>query len=329
MVKVRKSATNTHKQKVDPDTIAGHLEELRRRLIYVALIVVVGLGLGWAFQGQISQALIRPLGESLYYSSPTGGLDFVMTLSICVGALLALPFAIYHSLSFVEPISHKPLTRSGMKIVTISFALAITGGLFAYFVTLPAALNFLKGFDEINVNPLLSAKEYLTFAMTYIFTFAIIFQLPLIMGSINRIKPLKPEKLIKKQRWVILASFIIAAFATPTPDPMNQAVMALPLIVLFNVSILIVWIQNSLRNKPKQQTAKPAPAVIPTPPVQTPVTPPAQPHVIGPPLILPAAKAPLDLRSTTQTDNAFSLSASHNKHLIRDIAFARPSASQA
>ncbi len=329
MVKLRKSASSKHGQKVDPDTIAGHLEELRRRLIYVALIVVAGLGLGWAFQGQISRALIRPLGESLYYSSPTGGLDFVMTLSICVGALLALPFAIYHSLSFIEPISHKPLTRNGMKIVITSFALAITGGLFAYFVTLPAALNFLKGFDEINVNPLLSAKEYLTFAMTYIFTFAIIFQLPLVMGSINRIKPLKPEKLVKKQRWVILASFIIAAFATPTPDPMNQAVMALPLIVLFNVSILVVWIQNSLRNKSKQQAKKPVPAAIKAPPVQAPITPSAQPHVIGPPLVLPTAKAPLDLRSTVQADKVFGLPAAHNKHLVRDIAFARPSVSQA
>ncbi len=301
----------------------------------VAVILVIGLGIGWMLQAQITRALTRPLGASLYYSSPTGGLDFVMTLSICVGALLALPFAIYHFLKYIEPISAKPLTRNGMRIVLISFALAIAGGLFAYFVTLPGALNFLKSFNKINVNPLLSAKEYLTFAMTYIFTFAIIFQLPLIIGSINRMKPLQPKKLFKKQRWVVLASFIIAAFATPTPDPMNQSIMALPLIVLFNVSILVVWIQNSVSkartSKAHTQAKEPIPttlSAIPshaiTPSVEAPKL---EPVTIGPPTAIPATQSLLDLRSDStlpQTPSFDKLNTNPLRPIVRDISIAKP-----
>jgi Sec-independent protein secretion pathway component TatC len=86
--------------------------------------------------------------------------------------------------------------------------------------------------------------EYLNFVFSYLLGFAVLFQLPLIMLFINRIKPQEPKKLIKHQRWVILISFIIAAVLTPTPDPINQFIMAAPIILLYQVSVMLIWLQN-------------------------------------------------------------------------------------
>ncbi len=236
-----------------PHTFAGHLNELRRRLMITAGALMVGLLAGWVFQATLSRILMRPLGDKLYYSSPTGGLDFVMSLSIALGVIVALPIAVYQLLKFIEPAGTMRLAKRGVHLIMISAGLALAGASFAYFVSLPSALHFLKSFDDLNVSPLISAKEYLNFALTYIVAFCIIFQLPLIISFIDRIKPIKPSKLFKKQRWVIVASLIIAAFATPTPDPFNQMIMAMPLIILYNVSVIAVALQHSFR-KPARKT---------------------------------------------------------------------------
>jgi len=240
---------------VNPHSFVGHLEEFRRRLMSSAAALIVGVLLGWVLQGPITRLLMRPLDEKLYYSSPTGGLDFLMTLSICTGLMIALPVTVYHILKFIEPAGKMKVAHRGLRLVMISIVLALLGSSFAYFISLPSALTFLKSFDSLNITPLISAKEYLTFTMTYIVSFAIIFQLPLIISFIDRIRPMKPGKLFRKQRWVIAASFVIAAFATPTPDPINQAIMAAPLIVLFNISVLVVWLQQKTGPRKTQPAA--------------------------------------------------------------------------
>lgn len=234
---------------VAANTFAGHLEEFRRRLTVSGIALFLGIGAGWALQGPITRILTKPLGEKLYYTSPTGGFDFLMSLCIFSGILVALPVVVYNLLKFIEPAGSIKLAHRGTRQLIYSMLLAVAGGCFAYFVSLPGALHFLKSFDALNVYPLISAKEYLTFTMTYIGSFAIIFQLPLVISFIDRIKPMGPKKLFGKQRWVIVASFVIAAFATPTPDPMNQAIMAAPLIVLYNLSVLIVWGQSRGRKR--------------------------------------------------------------------------------
>jgi sec-independent protein translocase protein TatC len=255
-----------------PTTFSGHLEELRSRITITAIVLIVGLIIGWALQEPLTRAILRPLGDKLYYSNPTGGLDFIMSLSIATGVILALPVAVFHALKYIEPVAPQPVARKGVFIIFISLLLALAGASFAYFISLPSSLNFLKSFDAMNVSPLISAKEYLNFTMTYILVFALIFQLPLIISFIDRIKPLKPSKLFKKQRWVILASFIIAAFATPTPDPVNQSIMAMPLIILFNISILVVVVQHILIKSKTDKTVHLAiETIMPAPTISMPV----------------------------------------------------------
>jgi hypothetical protein len=94
------------------------------------------------------------------------------------------------------------------------------------------------------IKALITADEYFSFALAYIVGFALLFQLPLIILFINRIKPLRPSGMMKAQRYVILFSFIAAAILTPTPDPMNQFIMAVPLVILYQISIVIIWLSK-------------------------------------------------------------------------------------
>jgi sec-independent protein translocase protein TatC len=239
----------TARTQVKPGSFGAHLEEFRRRLTVCILALVAGSGVGWVFQAPITRILTKPLGEKLYYSSPTGGLDFLMSLCLFTGIIVCLPIVVYNILKFIEPAGKTKLARRGTRQLFFSMILAVAGASFAYFVSLPSALNFLKSFSGLNVFPLISAKEYMTFTMTYICMFAIVFQMPLLISFIDRIKPMGPGKLFSKQRWVIVASFIIAAFATPTADPINQALMAAPLIILFNISVVVVAIQSFGRQR--------------------------------------------------------------------------------
>lgn len=240
---------------IRPGSFAAHIEELRRRITVCALAMAVGSGLGWVLQGPLTRILTKPLGEKLYYSSPTGGLDFLMSLCMFAGIVICLPVVVYNLLKFIEPAGSVKLAHRGTRQLIYSLLLAAAGVSFAYFISLPSALNFLKSFGGLGIEPLISAKEYMTFTMTYICTFAIISQLPLVISFIDRIKPMGPGKLFSKQRWVIVASFIIAAFATPTADPINQAIMAAPLIILFNVSVAVVWAQSLSRKRKAKRAA--------------------------------------------------------------------------
>lgn len=123
----------------------------------------------------------------------------------------------------------------------VSYALACLGMAFAYFVSLPASLHFLTTFgDSGDIHALITANEYFNFVLTYVAGFAILFQVPLIITFTNRVTPLPPKKLLGATRYVIVLSFIVAAIITPTPDPMNQAIMAGPIILLYLLSVCIV-----------------------------------------------------------------------------------------
>jgi sec-independent protein translocase protein TatC len=239
-----------------------HVHELRRHIMWVAGFVAVGGGLGYAFQDQLLNLLQKPLGQTLYYNSPTGGIAFLFKLCFATGVIFALPAILFNLFRFIEPVLEKHHRKGIIKYIIWSFLLAYGGVAFAYFISLPSALHFLAGFGDGKVKALIGANEYFNFAIAYIGGFAVLFQLPLIVLFINRITPLKPGKMMKMQQYVILGSFILAAILTPTPDPFNQAMMAAPIIVLYQVSILLVLLTNSSKKTlPRKPVVAQAPVL--------------------------------------------------------------------
>lgn len=221
-----------------------HIRELQTRAIWCVLAVIAGGFLGYFLNQQILEIIQRPLNQTLYYTSPTGGFSFVLKACVTFGLIVGLPVIIYHILRFIGPLLTNYRKSVIVNYMLWSIDLAYMGVLFAYFVSLPAALHFLTQFGGENIQSLITADEYFSFALAYIGGFAVLFQLPLIVIFVNRIKPMSPGNMMSGQRYVILGSFIAAAVLTPTPDPFNQLVMAVPPILLYQLSVIIVWFIN-------------------------------------------------------------------------------------
>lgn len=236
--------------------VIQHVHELQKRLTWSVLAVVAGAVAAYSVNGWLLHAIQHPLGQTLYYTSPMGGFNFLLKLCLAFGFISALPVILYNIFAFLGPLLKKHHKLLIVSYTLWSFNLACAGVLFAYFVSLPSALHFLSQFGGQSIQSLITVDEYFNFALAYLAGFALIFQVPLLILFINRIKPLKPSKMMKAQRFIILFSFIGAAILTPTPDPLNQTIMALPAVLLYQVGIILVWANN--RSKAKRRVTRPS-----------------------------------------------------------------------
>ena len=233
-----------------------HIRELQLRLTWIVLVVAAYGFAAYLVHPQLMDLVQRPLGQTLYYTSPVGGFNFIFKICIVTGIVAALPFILYQVFSFSGPLLKKGSKKLIITYVSWAFVLAIAGVLFGYFVSLPAALHFLTTFGGDNIKSIIRADEYFNFALAYVAGFALIFQVPVITLFINRIKPLNPGRMMKLQRYIILFSFIVAAVLTPTPDPINQLIMALPMVFLYQVGIFLVWVINKKHTRTNKKQAK-------------------------------------------------------------------------
>lgn len=260
-------------------SFAEHIIELRSRLMWVLLFVLIGGAIGYALHDRLLQILQTPLNDSLYYNTPAGAFSFVMKLCVTFGIIIAIPALSYHTFAFLGPIVSSRTKSMFVQYVFMSVVLAAMGIAFAYFVSLPASLHFLTTFGEDgDINALITANEYFNFVLAYVAGFALLFQVPLIIAFTNRITPLQPKQLLGATRYVVVISFIAAAIITPTPDPMNQAIMAGPIIALYLLSIIFVALHpkrlkanrlakkaTKLEAKTKQIKTAPTPTAMPKP----------------------------------------------------------------
>lgn len=225
-------------------TVGEHLDELRSRLIIILVSISSFSFVGYLQRDRLLSYLVLPLNDRLVYSSPAGGFDFTLRISILFGIIVSLPVIVYQSIQFLGPVFPGKVKKNVFLIIVSTIILAITGVLIAYVLFVPAALQFLLNFRSKELQSLISAQEYLSFISWYLLSFALLFQLPLILVLINAITKLKFSFLMSQQKFVILVSFILAAILTPSPDVVNQTLMALPIILLYQISIAIIYFIN-------------------------------------------------------------------------------------
>jgi len=249
----------------------AHIHELRNRIVWSLLALLVGSGLSYGFHQQLTNWIQKPLNKTLYFTSPAGGLNFLVKLCITFGIIFALPVFLYQIVKFFYPLLEKQHKKAVVPYIVCSVLLAYGGVLFGYFVSLPNALQFLSGFGGPTVDALITVDEYYNFVLAYLLGFALLFQLPIIILFMNRVKPLKPGSMMGAQRYIILGSFVIAAILTPTPDPINQTIMALPAVVLYQVSIVLIWWVNKNRKVMNQLVLVDIPKEVMTEPLAAPL----------------------------------------------------------
>lgn len=228
-----------------------HLRELRSRLLSCVFFLVCGTAVGYFWYENLLDILVKPLGQPVFYSSPAGGFDFILKLSLLFGFALSIPVLVYHAFQFIEPVVPQRAPKKTFLVLVSSGALLIMGVLFAYYVSLPAALYFLSSFTTEGVHALISANEYFSFVTRYLLGFGLLFQLPLVLLVINSVQQVPTKTLLRLEKWVLLLSFVVAAVLTPTPDVFNQLLMAVPLIILYQLSVVLVWLVNSRLSQTK------------------------------------------------------------------------------
>jgi sec-independent protein translocase protein TatC len=221
-----------------------HLEELRRRLIISLIAVGIGFIVSYGFKEKIFGILIRPLvkvmgeGDKLIFTGLSEAFVTYLKVSFLAGLILAAPVVIYQFWMFVAPGLYKQERRLLLPIVVLSSMLFIVGSLFGYFVVFPFGFKFFLGFASENIRPLPSMREYLSFSSQFLLVFGLIFELPTVLTFMARLGLVTADFLKTNRKYAILIIFIVAAILTPTPDVVTQTLMAVPLMVLYEVSII-------------------------------------------------------------------------------------------
>lgn len=280
-----------------PQTFYDHIREVRKRLTWSALAFLIGATAGYLVHKPLIAFLKKPLNQSLYFTSPAGSFNFVMKICFLVGIAVALPVIIYNIVAFVQPAFPKQLTRKIVRRISLlSVLLALVGAAFAFLVVVPMSLKFFMGFAVDGLQPLISAEDYLKFVINCLISFVIIFQTPLIILFIDRIKPLPPKTMLKYEKFVIVGSLALALVLPFTYDPLTQFLLAIPIIALYNLSIvLLMFTHRKRRTKQKPHVARTPPFTLDIPhiPLSEPLLAPEpvaaaevapQPHISSPPL---------------------------------------------
>jgi len=221
----------------------AHLEELRRRLIICFSAVGIGFVISYIFSKSLFEILMQPLlaamppeAKLIYTGLPEAFFTY-LKVAFLAGILMAVPVIMYQLWIFVAPGLYDKEKRLLMPIGFLSSLFFLGGALFGYFVVFPFGFKFFMGFASDYVRPLPSMKEYLGFSAKLLFAFGIVFELPLFVTFLARLGIVDAKFLKAKRKYAILLFFVFAAILTP-PDVITQVMMAGPLIVLYEVSIV-------------------------------------------------------------------------------------------
>lgn len=230
-------------------TLIEHLLELRNRVVACAIAVVLGVVLCAVFWENIMSWLLEPARAAdpdfkLNVFSPTETIGIIFKIALYGGLIVATPVIVYEVLAFIVP----GLTDREKKILLPAFFGAIfflgAGMAFAYFVILPASLGFLLDLGDKNFEQEIGAKQYLDFATRIVFWVGVSFELPMVIAVVAKLGLVSWRQLLKFWRYAIVIIFILAAVITPTPDPLTQAFVAGPLMVLYALGIVFAAILN-------------------------------------------------------------------------------------
>jgi sec-independent protein translocase protein TatC len=230
-------------------TVLEHLEELRTRLIKLVIAFLVASAICWFLYDEILELLIRPLrglpessqiltDGNLIITAPQEAFFVRLKVTAYAGFVLALPVILWQAWQFVAPGLFAREKRFAVPFVVASLALFLAGAAFA-FAILPQALRVLAAFGGTEIMLLPRASDYLSFVLLLVLAFGIAFEMPLVLLSLTLVGVISSGTLRRSRRvaWVLI--LILAAVVTPTQDPYTLIIMALPLGLLYEATILI------------------------------------------------------------------------------------------
>jgi sec-independent protein translocase protein TatC len=247
----------TNRAELPGMSLLEHLEELRRRLIHTAIYLVVGFFVAYGFHEKIYRLMQAPitfalkkhnLPTQLVIHNPVDGFNMYLKISFMVGCIIASPFVLYQVWLFISPGLYKNEKRYVMPFMLATIFLFLSGAFFGYRWVFPGSLDFLFAYSH-DFRPLIEVNEYTDLFLTVILGLGVAFELPILVFFLSLFGIVSPRFLWSKLRFAILIIFIIAAIITPTPDPLTMCVFALPLLLLYVVSIGVSFMVHPARRK--------------------------------------------------------------------------------
>jgi sec-independent protein translocase protein TatC len=238
-----------------------HLEELRRRIIYSVIAIVVGFFACWGYAENIVGWMQKPIMEALkrngmpqtlVYLNPTDPFNLYLKIGFLAGIFVSCPVVLYQVWMFISPGLYRNEKRYVLPFMFSTIGLFLSGGYFGYKLVYPAALEFLIGYGK-QFQPMITIHEYTDLFLTVILGLGVVFELPILVFFLALMGVVSAGWMWRNVRYSILIIFIIAAIMTPTTDILNMCIFAAPMVALYLMSIGIAWLVH-----PKQREARAA-----------------------------------------------------------------------
>ncbi len=236
-------------------TLLSHFQELRKRLIRSVIAVAIAAAFSFIFYEWIFYIMILPAqGIHLIYIEMTEMIGTIMKVCLASGLVLAMPYLTFQAIMFISP----ALTRKEKRYVYIILPwitiMFMAGVLFSYFVLIPPAINFLITFGSDIATPQIKIGNYISIVTRLMLAIGLVFEMPVVTTFLARIGIVKAKWLADKRKTAIIVAFILAAVITPTFDPINQVLVAVPLVILYELSI---WLAKLVQRKKEEEVESP------------------------------------------------------------------------
>jgi sec-independent protein translocase protein TatC len=239
-----------------------HLGELRKRIIWSLLSIVIFFFPAYAFSEKLFDFLMSPIiknlpeGSSLIFTRPAEGFTTYLKVSFFAAIFAAFPFILYQIWKFVAPALYREEKQIVIPFILFGTILFLIGGSFCYFIASPPAFKFLLGeYSSEYVKAFPSISEALFFFMSLIIGFGLVFEFPLVVFVLSRLGIVNSRFLREKRKYAILAGAVLAAILTPTTDAISMMFMFVPLLVFYELGILVAWIFGKKRKKVSESEA--------------------------------------------------------------------------
>lgn len=240
-------------------TFLEHLDDLRKRIFYSFLALIIGVIPCWFFHEQVFDILARPVtkflpeGEKLAYTTLTAPFMLYIKVSFLTAIFLTSPFIFLQLWYFVAPGLFKKEKKYFIPFVLFTTIFFTLGALFGYFIAFPFACNFFLRMGA-DFQPVITVDKYFSLALRVILGIALVFELPTLVFFLSRMGLITPRWMMKNFKYAVLVVFIVAAIITPSPDMINQSIIAVPMLALYGLGILIAIIFG--KKKKKEENAK-------------------------------------------------------------------------
>lgn len=219
--------------------LSGHLQEFRSRLIICLVAVAVASGIAYNFVDDIITILSAPAGK-LYFLNPAEVFFSYIQVAVATGILVTLPIICYEIWGFIRPALMPDERKAAFWLVPAAVLLFYAGLAFSYYAVFPAAVLFFMGFATPSLQPMFSLSSYLSFFIAFMLPFGVVFELPLVLFFLAKIGLVTSAFLKSKRRILIVIAFVFAAVVSPTTDIFTQVMIAVPMVLLYEISIVLV-----------------------------------------------------------------------------------------